>query len=159
MNNNYKFIRKPIKCQTIWLNTKDGLTDSSERKYFTFNHLPLIQIRNHSVLKINSVTLSGDGVGSASGHDWVIKLGNVKYNTTSYFNSDKESMPTICHLNYDQNNSIQNGSFCLELEVQDIKQLVLKIVTHDGASEHGAIKNSQPIEFAIGLVIEQYEEL
>ncbi len=159
MNNNYKFIRKPLRCQTIWLNTKDGLTNSTERKLFTFNHLPLIQIRNHSVLKINSITLSGAGVGSATGHDWVIKLGNVKYNTTSYFNSDNESMPTIAHMNYDQNNSIQNGSFALELEKQDIKQLIIQITTHTGSTEHGAIKNSQPIEFAIGIVVEEYEDM
>lgn len=154
MNSNYKFIRKPVRCQTIWLNTENGNADA-DRKYFTYNHLPLIQIRNHSVLKINSITLSGDGVGSAPGHNWTIKIGNVKYNTTSYFNSDNDSMPTIAMINYDQNNSIQNGTLALELEVQDIKQIVIKIESDDN---HGAIKNSQEIQFHIGLVIEEYSE-
>jgi len=158
MNSNYKFIRKPVRCQNIWLNTKDGLVDS-DRKFFTFNDLPLIQIRNHSVLKVNSITLGGDGVGSATGHNWTIKLGNtIKHNTTSYFNSDNDSMPTIAMINYDQNNSIQTGSFALELEQQDIKQVVLKITTHSGSSEHGAVKNSQNIDFFICIVIEEYEE-
>jgi hypothetical protein len=155
MNSNYKFIRKPVRCQNIWLNTEDA-TASSDRKFFTFNDLPLIQIRNHSVLKINSITLSGDGVSSATGHNWTIKLGNtIKHNTASYFISDNDSMPTIAMINYDQNNSIQNGTFALELEVQDIKQVVLKIESDDG---HGAVKNSQDIEFHICLVIEEYEE-
>jgi len=155
MNSNYKFIRKPVRCQNIWLNTKDALADS-ERIYFTFNNLPLIQIRNHSVLKVNSITLGGAGVGSATGHNWTIKLGNtIKHNTTSYYNSDNDSSPTIAMINYDQNNSIQNGTFALELEQQDIKQVVVKIISDDG---HGAVKNSQEIDFFICLVIEEYEE-
>lgn len=158
MNSNYKFIRKPVKCQNIWLNTKDA-TASSDRKVFTFNDLPLIQIRNHSVLKINSITLGGDGVNAATGHNWVIKLGNsVKYNNMSYFNSDNDTMPTIAMINYDQNNSIQNGSYALELEHQDINQIVIKITTHSGTEEHGAVKNSQNIDFHICLVIDEYEE-
>lgn len=158
MNSNYKFIRKPVRCQNIWLNTKDALADS-ERIFFTFNDLPLIQIRNHSVLKVNSITLGGDGVGSATGHNWTIKLGNtIKHNTTSYYNSDNDSMPTIAMINYDQNNSIQNGTFALELEQQDIKQVVVKITTHEGTDLHGAVKNSQEIDFFVCLVIEEYEE-
>jgi len=61
-------------------------------------------------------------------------------------------------INYDQNNSIQTGSFALELEQQDIKQVMLKITTHSGSAEHGAIKASQNIDFYICIVIEEYEE-
>jgi len=151
---NYEIIKKPIRCQTIWLNTVDGVADA-DRKYFTFNHLSLIQIRNRSLLKINSVTLSGAGVSSAPGHNWTIKLGNVKFNNTSYYNSDKDTLPTIAMINYDQNNSIQNGSFALELENQDINQIIVKITSDDG---HGAIKNSQPVEFHICMVVEEFSE-
>jgi len=158
MNNNYKFIRKPIKCQNIWLNTENSLADS-ERKYFTFNDLPLIQVRNNSVLKINSITLSGAGITDATGLNWEIKLGNsVKYNNMCYFNSDNDSMPTIAMMNYDANNSIQNGSFALQISEQDVKQLVIKITTMAGSTEIGAIKNSNNINFHIGLVIEEYED-
>lgn len=94
MNNNYKSINKPIRYQNIWLNTTDALVNNN-RINFTFNDLPLIQIRKHSVLKINSITLSGTGVASASAHNWTIKLNNVKYNTTSYFSSDNDSDPII----------------------------------------------------------------
>jgi len=151
---NYEIIKKPIRCQTIWLNTVDGVADS-DRKYFTFNHLSLIQIRNRSLLKINSITLSGAGVGSATGHNWTIKLGNVKFNNTSYYNSDKDTLPTIAMINYDQNNSIQNGSFALELENQDINQIIVKITSDDG---HGAKKNSQNIDFHICMVVEEFSE-
>ena len=151
---NYEIIKKPIRCQTIWLNTVDAVADS-DRKYFTFNHLSLIQIRNRSLLKINSITLSGAGVSSATGHNWTIKLGNVKFNNTSYYNSDKDTLPTIAMINYDQNNSIQNGSFALELENQDINQIIVKITADDG---HGAKKNSQAIDFHICMVVEEFSE-
>ena len=154
MNNNYKTINKPIRTQNVWLNSTDALVDS-QRKMFTFNDIPLIQVRNHSVLKINSITLSGTGVSSASAHNWTIKLANVKYNTTSYFNSDNDSIPTIAMLNYDTNNSVQNGSFALELEPSDIKQLIIKVTSDDG---HGLLKNSQNIDIHIGLTICEYEE-
>ena len=58
-------------------------------------------------------------------------------------------------INYDQNNSIQNGSFALMLENQDINQIIIKITADDG---HGATKNSQPIQFHICMVVEEFSE-
>ena len=150
---NYENINTTTKYKTIWLNTDKGAVVSTDRKYFTFNDLPLIQIRGKSILKINSITLSGQGVSSASNHNWDIKLHNVKYNTSSYYNSDNQSSPTIACLNYDTNNSIQNGTFALELVEQDIKQIVLQIESDDN---HGLIKNSQPINMHIGLCVEEH---
>jgi len=147
-------LNRPINYKVIWLSTKHAVA-SSDRKEFIFNNLPLIQIRNKSYLKVNSITLSGDGVGSAPNHNWEIKLLNVKINQPSYFNSDNNFVPTIANLNYDPNNSIQNGSMHLEVEVQDIIQLGLYIESDDN---HGAIKNSQEIDFHIGLSIEEYME-
>ena len=147
-------INKAVSYKTIWLNTSDAIADA-ERKRFVFNDLSLIQIRNKSYLKVNSITLSGDGLSSAPGHNWEIKLANVKINQPSYFNSDNNFIPTIAMLNYDDNNSIQNGHLTLELENQDIVQLALHIVSDDG---HGAIKNSQAIDFHIGICIEEFME-
>ena len=142
--------------KTIWLSTKDGVA-SIDRKTFTFNKLPLIKvIGEKNILKINSITLSGDGLSSAPSHNWTIKLGRVKFNTSTYFNSDKNTTPTIAMINYDTNNSIQNGNLSLEIEKQDINEIILEITTHTGTSaEHGAIKNSQEIDFHIGLCIEE----
>ena len=150
---------KKTQYKTIWLRTEDGTTDS-ERIKFTFDKLPLIKvIGEQNILKINSITLSGDGLSSAPGHNWVIKLGNVKFNQTLYFNSDKDTTPTIAMINYDQNNSVQNGNMSFEIEPQDINQIVLYITTHTGTADvHGAIKNSQNIEFHIGLVVCEYME-
>ena len=145
---------RPTNYKVIWLNTEDAVA-STDRKEFIFNNLPLIQIRNKSYLKINSITLSGNGLSSAPNHNWEIKLLNVKINQPSYFNSDNNFVPTIAMLNYDQNNSIQNGSMHLELETQDIIQLGLNIESDDG---HGAVKNSQNINFHIGLCVEEYME-
>ena len=147
-------INKAVCFKTLWLNTSDAIADA-ERKRFVFNDLSLIQIRNKSYLKVNSITLSGDGVSSAPGHNWQIKLAGVKINQPSYFNSDNNFIPTIACLNYDDNNSIQNGHLTLELENQDIVQLALHIESDDN---HGAIKNSQAINFHIGLCIQEYME-
>lgn len=147
-------INKAVSYKTIWLNTNDAIADA-ERKQFVFNDLSLIQIRNKSYLKVNSITLSGDGLSSATGHNWEVKLANVKINQTSYFNSDNNFIPTIAMINYDANNSIQNGHLTLELENQDIVQLALHIESDDN---HGAIKNSQEIDFHISLCIEEYME-
>jgi len=142
--------------KTIWLSTKDAVA-STDRKSFTYNKLPLIKvIGEKNILKINSITLSGDGLSSAPNHNWVIKLSRVKFNNTNYFNTDNNTIPTIAMINYDTNNSIQNGNMSLEIERQDINEIVLEITTHTGtSSEHGAIKNSQNIDFHIGLCIEE----
>jgi len=138
--------------KTIWLSTTDAVA-SSDRKTFTFNNLPLIKIIGEkNILKINSITLSGDGLGSAPNHNWTIKLGRVKFNNTNYFNTDLDTIPTICMINYDTNNSIQNGNMCLEIERQDINEIELHIESDDN---HGAVKNSQEIDFHIGICIEE----
>ena len=147
----YELSRSQYK--TIWLSTKDAVA-SSDRKTFTYNSLPLIKvIGEKNILKINSITLSGDGLSSAPGHNWTIKLGRVKFNTSTYFNSDKNTTPTIAMINYDSNNSIQNGNLSLEIETQDINEIELYIESDDG---HGAIKNSQEIDFHIGICIEEW---
>jgi len=147
-------INKAVSYKTIWLNTSDAIADA-DRKRFVFNDLSLIQIRNKSYLKVNSITLSGAGLSAAPNHNWEVKLANVKINQPSYFNSDNNFIPTIAMLNYDENNSIQNGHLTLELESQDVVQLALHIESDDG---HGAVKNSQAIDFHIGLCIEEFME-
>ena len=147
----YELSRSQYK--TIWISTTDAVA-STDRKTFTFNNLPLIKIIGEkNILKINSITLSGDGLGSAPGHNWTIKLGRVKFNNTNYFNTDLNTIPTIAMINYDTNNSIQNGNLCLEVERQDINEIELHIESDDG---HGAVKNNSSIEFNIGICIEEW---
>lgn len=141
------------KYKVIWLNTNDAVA-STDRKTFTFNNMPLIQARNRSILKVNSITLSGAGLSSAPDHNWTIKIQNIKFNQTSYYNSDGDNNPTIACINYDANNTIQNGNFALELTEQDINQPVLIVYSDD---DHGLIKNSQIINMHIGIVIEEYD--
>ena len=146
----YESIVSPIVYKTIYLNTSDAVA-STDRKIFSFNDMPLIQVRgSKSILKINSITLSGSGISSASNKLWTIKLKNVNYNHNCYFNSDKLTNPTIAHLNFDNNNSIQSNNFSLELTTQDINQPVLEIF-----NDHG--EGATHIDFHISLSLCEYE--
>lgn len=146
----YESIVSPIVYKTIYLNTNDAVP-STDRKIFTFNNMNLIQVRgSKSILKINSITLSGTGISSASHKLWTIKLKNVNYNQNCYFNSDKLTNPTIAHLNFDTNNSIQTNNFSLELTTQDINQPVLEIFNDQG-------EGATHIDFHICLSLCEYE--
>jgi hypothetical protein len=148
-------LMKQHKIKNIWLNTGDANVDSSAvRKIFGFYQLPLIQIKKKSILKVNSVTLSGAGHSDATGHNWTIKLHNVMYNSASYYNSDKNANPTILCFNFDTKNTIQNGLFALELEPQDIINLELECFNEAGS---GLIKNSNPFNIHLNILIEEIE--
>ena len=71
-----EYYDKP-KYKVLWLNTSDAVA-STDRKTFTFNNMPLIQTRGRTLLKVNSVTLSGAGLSSAPDHNWTIKIQNIK---------------------------------------------------------------------------------
>lgn len=148
-------LMKQHKIKNIWLNTTDANVDNSAvRKIFGFYQLPLIQIKKKSILKVNSVTLSGAGHADATGHNWTIKLHNVMYNSASYYNSDKNANPTILCFNFDTKNSVQNGLFALELEPQDIINLELECFNEAGS---GLIKNSNPFNIHLNILIEEIE--
>lgn len=152
-------ITRTKRCKNIWLNTTDCTiantgTDAS-RRLFRFFTLPLIQIRKKSYLKVNSITLSSADHNLASGHNWTVKLRNVKYNGNDYFNSDKIAIPTIACFNYDTRHSVQNGLYTLQLEEQDINNLELEIYNEAGT---GLIKSNTDINLHINLVIEEYED-
>ena len=148
-------LMKQHKIKNIWLNTGDANVDSSAvRKMFGFYQLPLIQIKKKSILKVNSVTLSGAGHGDAGGHNWTIKLHNVMYNHASYYNSDKNANPTIVCFNFDAKHTIQNGLFSLELEPQDIVNLELECFNEAGT---GLIKASGPFNIHLNILIEEIE--
>ena len=146
---------KEHKIKNIWLNTGDASVDSaSVRKYFTFHGLPLIQIKKKSILKVNSVTLSGAGHQNASGHNWTVKLHNVAYNHASYYNSDKNATPTILCFNFDTKHTVQNGLFALELEPQDLINLEIECFNEAGS---GLIKSNNPINIHLNIIIEEYD--
>lgn len=152
-------IAKVKKCKSIWLNTTDstianGGTDG-ERRFFKFNQLPLIQIKNKTYLKVNSITLSGAGHTQATGHNWVVKIHNLNYNQSSYYNSDRMAEPTIAMFNFDAKQTIQNGLFCLELEPQEIIGMTLEVYNEIG---EGLVKTAQPINIHLNILLEEAEE-
>jgi hypothetical protein len=143
--------------KNIWLNTTDvsGTAISTDRRFFSFFDLPLIQIKKLSYLRVNSVTLSGNGSTQAIDHNWTIKLHNLSYNGGAYFNSDKIAEPTVICFNYDTKNSVQNGLFSLELVPQDINSITLEIFNELG---EGAVQNALPFNIHLNILIEEIED-
>ena len=147
------------KCKNIWLNTIDctitnGGTDAT-RRVFKFQRMPLIQVKNKSYLKVNSITLSGAGHQNATGHNWTIKVLGLKFNQDSYYNSDNNANPTIAMFNFDTKYTIQNGLLALELEKQDIVNFSLEVFNEAG---EGLVKTTQPIEAHINIIIEEFDD-
>jgi hypothetical protein len=152
-------MEKLHKSKYIWLNTNNstianGGTDEV-RRFFRFNNLPLIQIKKKSVLRVNSLTLSGAGHQEATGHNWEVKICNINYNQASYYNSDNFAEPTIAQFNFDSKNTIQNGFFKLELEPQDIQNIIIEVYNEAG---EGLFKNLKIIDIHLGLIIEEIED-
>lgn len=146
-------LAKEHKIKNIWLNTLDATTDSVRRS-FIFHGMPLIQIKKKSILKVNSITLSGAGHTEATGHNWTVKLHNVAYNHASYYNSDKNATPTIICFNFDTKHTVQNGLFALELEPQDMINFEIEVFNEAGT---GLVKTNNPINLHINIIIEEIE--
>jgi len=147
------------KCKNIWLNTNNcTITNNGTdavRRFFRFNNLPLIQIKKRSFLRVSSISFSGAGHIDAGGHNWEVKLHNINFNQTSYYNSDNFAEPTIAQFNIDTKHIIQTGFFKLELEPQDIHTITLEVFNETG---EGLLKGTNPINIHLGLIIEEIED-
>lgn len=148
--------------KSIWLSTLDAITDDLSRIEFMFNNLPLIQVRGESKMYVSSISVGGEGQSEMIDHNITVKLDNVKYSRLHYFNSDKNSIPTIANFDYSAKNTIQNGGFSLQIEEQDIHTLRLIVFTDSQGSgnlSHGLLKNSKNAELFINLIIESEENI
>jgi hypothetical protein len=143
------------RVKSIWVDTKNAVVNS-DRTEFTFNDLPVIQVRGDIChLKVNSVSgSSSSGSNDYINHTFVVKLGNVKYNHSYYFNSDKNSSPTICDVMIDANKGYHLNNATLTLPEQDINQLCLKIKKEDGT---GLTKAGHTIDLYFNIIIEEYD--
>lgn len=143
------------RVKSIWLDTKNAVINS-DRTEFTFNNLPVIQVRGDIChLKVNSISgSSSSGSNDYINHTFVIKLANVKYNHSYYFNADKNSIPTIADVMIDANKGFYLNNSVLTLTEQDINQLCLKIKTDDG---HGLVKGGHEIDLYFNIIIEEYD--
>ena len=143
------------RVKSIWLDTKNAVINS-DRTEFTFNNLPVIQVRGDIChLKVNSISgSSSSGSNDYINHTFVIKLANVKYNHSYYFNADKNSIPTIADVMIDANKGFYLNNSVLTLTDQDINQLCLKIKTDDG---HGLVKGGHTIDLYFNIIIEEYD--
>ena len=146
-------VYKPSSYKTIWLNTENA-TASTDRKIFTFNNMPLIQIRGKSILKINSINLSGPGLANAKDQNWTLKLKNIKHTQNSYYNSDRDPDLTISNFNYNPS-SVQNGLLSIELVEQDINNFSLSI---SSSENHGAVQSGSNVNFHVGICIHEFYE-
>ena len=143
------------RVKSIWVDTKNAVVNS-DRTEFVFNDLPVIQVRGDIChLKVNSISgSSSSGSNDYINHTFVVKLGNVKYNHSYYFNSDKNSSPTICDVMIDANKGYHLNNATLTLPEQDINQLCLKIKSNH---DHGLVKNNHTIDLYFNIIIEEYD--
>ena len=143
------------RVKSIWLDTKSAVINA-DRTEFVFNDLPVIQVRGDIChLKVNSISGSStSGTNDYIEHTYVVKLGNVKYNHAYYFNSDKNSTPTIADVMIDANKGFHLNNATLTLPEQDINQIVLKIKKEDGV---GLKKGNHDIDLYFNIVIEEYD--
>jgi hypothetical protein len=143
------------RVKSIWLDTKSAVINA-DRTEFVFNDLPVIQVRGDIChLKVNSISGSStSGTNDYIEHTYVVKLGNVKYNHAYYFNSDKNSTPTIADVMIDANKGFHLNNSSLTLPNQDINQLILKIKKGDGV---GLTKGAHDIDLYFNIIIEEYD--
>jgi hypothetical protein len=143
------------RVRSIWVDTKNAIVNA-DRTEFIYNDLPVIQVRGDIChLKVNSISgSSSSGSNDYINHTFVVKLGNVKYNHAYYFNSDKNSTPTICDVMIDANKGFHLNNAILTLPEQDINQLCLKIKKEDGT---GLSKNQHEIDLYFNIIIEEYD--
>ena len=143
------------RVKSIWVDTKNCVVNA-DRTEFTFNNLPVIQVRGDIChLKVNSITADSSSTSNDYiNHTWIIKLANVKYNHDYYFNADKNASPTIADVMIDANKGFHLNNSVLTLPNQDINQLCLKIKSNDG---HGLVKNTHLINMYINILIEEYD--
>jgi hypothetical protein len=103
---------------------------------------------------VKSVSLTG--AGSFTGHTWIVKLNNVKYNGQMYYNSDLDATPTLLNFKDDSVNSYNDGGL-LEIDKQDINNLTLEVCGFDSTlTKHGLFKSSQVVDMWLNIVIEEY---
>ena len=118
----YELIKNKCNYKSIYLDTRNCVVNA-ERTIFVFNKLPLIQVKgDKNIIRVKSVSLTG--AGSFTGHTWIVKLNNVKYNQQMYYNSDLDATPTLLNFKDDSVNSYNDGGV-LEIDKQDINNLTL----------------------------------
>lgn len=127
----YLYQKKAYK--KIILNTNDAIasvgkansgTGNSEFVFYNFN---TITIKEPSYLKVigASADISTNAV-------WSIKLDNVSYNETSYYNSDADGTPTILTRSFNGKSSLMLDNIALELPPQDMSDIKLIILDEAG---------------------------
>lgn len=143
------------RVKSIWLDTQNSVINA-DRTEFTFNNLPVIQVRGDIChLKVNSISgSSSSGSNDYINHTFVIKLANVKYNHNYYFNSDKNACPTIADVMIDANKGFNLNNSVLTLINQDINDFSLKIKKEDGT---GLTKGNHTIDLFFNIIIEEYD--
>jgi hypothetical protein len=143
------------RIKSIWLDTNSAVVNA-DRTEFTYNDLPMIQVRGDIChLKVNSISgSSSSGSNDYINHTFVIKLVNVKYNHDYYFNCDKNANPTIADVMIDANKGFHLNNGVLTLPNQDINQLCFKIKKEDGS---GLVKGNHTIDLYFNIIIEEYD--
>ena len=120
------YLEKKLEYKKIILRTEDAITNT-EKTNFTYRGFNSITITKPSYLKVDAVSanITTDAV-------FTFKLDNVKYNNSNYYNSDKNSTPTILTRCFNGKSSMMVDNIALEIVPQDITEIILIITDENG---------------------------
>ena len=120
------YLEKKLEYKKIILRTEDAITNT-DKTTFTYRGFNSISITKPSYLKIDAVSAN-----ITTNSVWTFKLENVKYNNSNYYNSDKNSIPTILTRCFNGKSSMMVDNIALEIVPQDITEIILIITDESG---------------------------
>jgi len=138
------YLEKKLEYKKIILRTEDAITNT-DKTTFTYRGFNSISITKPSYLKIDAVSAN-----ITTNSVWTFKLENVKYNNSNYYNSDKNSIPTILTRCFNGKSSMMVDNIALEIVPQDITEIILIITDESGNGINTAKMN-------IEMTIEEIE--
>ena len=144
------YLTKKLDYKKIILNTKDAIFVNTAKTEYTFT-LRSINIKEVSFLKFDM--LAGYVLAGNIDKLFEIKVDGIDYNKASYYNSDKNGIPTLAYHSLNGKSSTHIGNIALELVPQDVSSIKLIIKDENG----GGLDVNE--DFIVSLVIEEIPEV
>ena len=144
------YLTKKLDYKKIILNTKDAIFVNTAKTEYTFT-LRSINIKEISFLKFDM--LAGYVLAGNIDKLFEIKVDGIDYNKASYYNSDKNGIPTLAYHSLNGKSSTHIGNIALELVPQDVSSIKLIIKDENG----GGLDVNE--DLIVSMVIEEIPEV